>query len=298
MSEFEPLNIAHYQQPTTPLSDGAAPYMDWIEVKRLVTDKTYQREISRAGSINVERIAEYFEWAKFSPVIVAPVEGGMFSIIDGQHRATAAMLRGIEKVPCEIVHIDRARQAEAFAAINGNITRVSAQVVYYARLTGRDPEAEAMARVLSAAEVTICRGAKTLRTMKRGETNAVGAISKLLTKFGSETVISALQCITQTGSGNPGFLRAMIIEPLCVVLHRNPKWRDSGERLLREMDSFDFIEAWDVAVKERQTVPSVTTQMLIADAVTAHLATAMSKKNAAASLTYNQPRHIIEIDAI
>jgi len=290
MSEFEPLNIAHYQQPTTPLSDGAAPYMDWIEVRRLVTDKTYQREISRAGSINVERIAEYFnveriaeyfEWAKFSPVIVAPVEGGMFSIIDGQHRATPAMLRGIEKVPCEIVHIDRARQAEAFAAINGNITRVSAQVVYYARLTGKDPEAEEMARVLSAAEVTVCRGAKTLRTMKRGETNAVGAISKLLNKFGPETVISALQCITQTGSGNPGFLRAMIMEPLCVVLHRNPKWRDSGERLLREMDSFDFIEAWDAAVKERQTVPSVTTQMLIADAVTAHLTTAMSKKNAA-----------------
>lgn len=281
MSEFEPLNIAHYQQPTTPLSDGAAPYMDWIEVRRLVTDKTYQREISRAGSINVERIAEYFEWAKFSPVIVAPVEGGMFSIIDGQHRATAAMLRGIEKVPCEIVHIDRARQAEAFAAINGNITRVSAQVVYYARLTGKDPEAEEMARVLSAAEVTVCRGAKTLRTMKRGETNAVGAISKLLNKFGPETVISALQCITQTGSGNPGFLRAMIMEPLCVVLHRNPKWRDSGERLLREMDSFDFIEAWDAAVKERQTVPSVTTQMLIADAVTAHLTTAMSNKNAA-----------------
>jgi hypothetical protein len=70
----------------------------------------------------------------------------------------------------------------------------------------------------------------------------------------------------------------MIMEPLCVVLHRNPKWRDSGERLLREMDSFDFIEAWDAAVKERQTVPSVTTQMLIADAVTAHLTTAMSKR--------------------
>ncbi len=281
MFEFEPLNIAHYQQPTTPLSDGAAPYLDWIEVKRLVIDKTYQREISRAGSINVERIAEYFEWAKFSPVIVAPVEGGMFSIIDGQHRATAAMLRGIEKVPCEIVHIDRARQAEAFAAINGNTTRVSAQVVYYARLTGKDPVAEEMARVLSAAEVTVCRGAKTIRTMKKGETNAVGAISKLLAKFGSETVISALQCITQTGSGNPGFLRAMIIEPLCIVLHRNPKWRDLGERLLREMDNFDFIEAWDAAVKQRQTVPSVTTQMLLADAVAAHLTAAMSKRKAA-----------------
>jgi hypothetical protein len=133
MSEFEPLNIAHYQQPSTPLSDGAAPYMDRIEVKRLATDKTYQREISRAGAINVEGIAEYFEWAKMSSVIVAPVEGGMFSIIDGQHRATSAMLRGIEKVPCEIVHTDRATQAEAFAAISGNITRVSAQAVYYDR---------------------------------------------------------------------------------------------------------------------------------------------------------------------
>jgi hypothetical protein len=281
MSEFEPLNIAHYQQPGTPLSDGPAPYMDWIEVRRLVIDKTYQREVSRAGSINIARIAEYFEWAKFSPVIVAPVEGGMFSIIDGQHRATAAMLRGIEKVPCEIVHIDRARQAEAFAAINGNTTRVSAQVVYYARLTGKDPAAEEMARVLSAAGVTVCRGGRTLRAMKVGETNAVGAISKLLAKFGPETLISALQCITQTGSGNPGFLRPTMIEPLCVVLHRNPKWRDAGERLLREMDSFDFIDAWDAAAKGRQTVPSVTAQMVIAEAITNHLSNAMSKKKAA-----------------
>jgi hypothetical protein len=191
------------------------------------------------------------------------------------------MLRGIEKVACEIVHIDRARQAEAFAAINGNTTRVSPQVVYYARLTGKDPAAEEMARVLSAAGVTVCRGAKTIRTMKAGETNSVGAISKLLTKFGPETLISALQCITQTESGNPGFVRAMVIEPLCVVLHRNPRWRDSGERLLREMDSFDFTDAWDAAVKGRKTVPSVTIQMVLSDLLTAHLTIAMSKKKAA-----------------
>jgi hypothetical protein len=38
--------------------------------------------------------------------------------------------------------------------------------------------------------------------------------------------------------------------------------------LLREMDSFCFIEAWDAEVKESPTVPSVTTRMLIGDAVT------------------------------
>jgi hypothetical protein len=122
-----------------------------------VIDRSYQRSISRAGSVNIARIAEYFEWSKFSPVIVAPIEGGLFPIIDGQHRATAAALRGVPEVPCEIVHIDRTRQAEAFAAINSNTTKVTPQIVYYARLTGRDPGAQEMARVLSAAGVTVCR---------------------------------------------------------------------------------------------------------------------------------------------
>jgi hypothetical protein len=48
------------------------------------------------------------------------------------------------------------------------------------------------------------------------------------------------------------------------------------------MDSFDFIEAWDAATEGRKTVPSVTVQMLLADAVTAHLSAAMSNKSKAA----------------
>lgn len=283
MSDFEPLNLAHYTAPTTLMPDGPVPSLSWIDIGLLVIDKTYQRKVSRAGSVNIQRIADQFEWSKFSPVIVAPVEGGFFSIIDGQHRATAALLRGIEKLPCETVHIDRARQAEAFAAINGNTTKVIPQAVYYARLTGRDPAAEEMAKVLAAAGVTICRNNRTLRDMKRGETTAVMALFKYLKKFGPETLIAALQCVTETGeTGNPGFLRATVIEPLCDVLHRNPKWRDAGERLLRAMDSFDFIEAWDSATAGRKTVPSVTVQMLLADAIAEHLSAAMSRKVKAA----------------
>jgi hypothetical protein len=265
------------------MQDGAVPSLSWIPVADLVIDRSYQRNVSRAGSINIQRIADQFEWSKFSPVIVAPVEGGRFSIIDGQHRATAALLRGVEAIPCQTVHIDRARQAEAFAAINGNTTKVTPQAVYFARLTGRDPTAEEMSRVLSAASVTVCRNNRTLRDMKRGETGAVAALFKFLKKFGSETIIAALQCVTETAeTGNPGFLRATVIEPLCDVLHRNPKWRDSGERLLRAMDSFDFIEAWDAATQGRKTVPSVTVQMLLADAIADHLSARMSGKAKAA----------------
>jgi hypothetical protein len=281
MTDFEPLNIAHFTAPGSALQVGPAPLLEWIAINRLVIDKTYQRSISRAGSANITRIAEYFEWAKFSPVIVAPIEGGLFSVIDGQHRATAALLRGIEKIPCEIVHIDRAKQAEAFAAINGNTTKVSPQVVYYARLTGRDPTAEQMARVLSAAGVTVVRKNLTVRDMKAGETNAVGVLFQYLKTFGEETLITALQCICQTGNQNAGFLRARVIEAFCIVLNKNLKWREAGDRLLRAMDSFEFIEAWDEATKRRSTVPSVTAQSVLAELVTEHLDAHMSNKKAA-----------------
>jgi hypothetical protein len=282
MSDYEPLSTAHYVPPTTPFGEGAVPFLDWLEVKKLVVDKTYQRTVSRAGAINIQRIADQFEWSKFSPVIVAPIEGGLFSIIDGQHRATAALLRGAEKVPCEIVHIDRAHQAEAFAAINGNTTKVTPQVVYFARLTGKDRAAQEMANVLAAAGVTVCRNNRTLRDMKKGETGAVGALFKFLKTYGPETLISSLQCICQTADGNPGFLRATVVEGVCIALHRNIKWREGGERLLRSMDSFDFIEAWDNAVKCRTSVPRVTSQEIIADLISVHLAPLMSGKQKAA----------------
>ena len=77
--------------------------------------------------------------AIFAPVIVAPVEGGQFAIVDGQHRTTAAMLRGQKTVPCQVVQTDRARQAAAYAAVNGNITKTTAQQLYLAKLELRTP---------------------------------------------------------------------------------------------------------------------------------------------------------------
>jgi hypothetical protein len=52
---------------------------------------------------------------------------------------------------------------------------VTPQIVYYARLTGRDPGANETARVVAAAGVTVCRANRTLRDMKQGETGAVSA---------------------------------------------------------------------------------------------------------------------------
>jgi len=120
---FKPLNSKRFNSPTSVFAPGPAPFLDWIATERLVVDTEYQREIGRRGATNVAQIAEHFDWSKFAPVIVAPVEGGRFAIVDGQHRTTAAILREIKEVPCQVVQADRAQQAAAYAAVNGNVIK-------------------------------------------------------------------------------------------------------------------------------------------------------------------------------
>jgi hypothetical protein len=185
------------------------------EIHKLVVDVTYQREIGRRGASNVNQIAENFDWSKFAPVIVAPVEGGQFANVDGQHRTTAAMLRGQEKVPCQVVQADRAKQAAAYAAVSGNITKTTAQQLCHAKLAAKDAYALALAEVCAAADVEILRKNLIRSDIKKGQTHAVTALGRCLTLYGRDTLITALQCITQTADGNAGFVRATIIEALC-----------------------------------------------------------------------------------
>src|SRR5882757_6770492 len=242
---FIPLRTQRFSSPASEFSPGPAPFLEWIETDKLVVDVTYQREIGRRGATNVNQIAENFDWSKFAPVIVAPVEGGQFAIVDGQHRTTAAMLRGQDKVPCQVVQADRAKQAAAYAAVNGNITKTTAQQLYHARLAAKDPHALELAEVCSAAELEILRKNLIRSEIKKGQTYAVTALSRCLSHYGRDTLITALQCITQTAGGNPGMVRSTIIEALCEVLHEAPEWRESGGQLLEAMDKFKFADAWD-----------------------------------------------------
>jgi hypothetical protein len=93
--------------------------------------------------------------------------------------------------------------------------------------------------------------------------------------------MTALQSVSMSGNGNPGILRAYQIVALCDVFDRHRDWREAGERLLRAMDAFPFIEAWDEAMAERSTVPSVTMPTLLAQKVEAHLTREFERRQAA-----------------
>lgn len=268
---FLKLDATQVSAPETPFSPGPVPQLLWISTEEFVVDQTYQREIGRRGHANIQHIAEHFDWSKFAPVIVAPVEGGLYAIVDGQHRTTAAILRGIERVPCQVVQADRAQQAAAYAAVNGNITKTTPQQLFHARLAAGQKEAQELADVCSAAGVEISRRNLILAKMKVGQTQAVGALSRCLREYGRETLITALQCITETADGNAGFVRATIIEGLCEALHGS-SWRDAGESLLRVMDDFSFPDVWGEITDGRDQIFPATVRRLFAEKVTEHLA--------------------------
>jgi hypothetical protein len=188
--------VGTFSAPQSTFSPGPAPFLQWLEVKLLVVDERYQREIGRRGSENVRHIAENFEWSKFAPVIVAPIEGGLFAIVDGQHRTTAAMLRSPDKVPCQVIQADLAQQAAAYAAVNGSVTKTAATQLFQAKLAANHQFSRELADACLAGGVILTRRNMVQAKMKVGENQAIGALSRCLRDYGRDTLITALQCIT------------------------------------------------------------------------------------------------------
>lgn len=209
---FKPLNAKRFNSPTQSFDPGPAPILQWIAVELLVVDTEYQREIGRRGAINVMQIAENFDWSKFAPVIVAPVEGGQFAIVDGQHRTTAAMLRNIEQVPCQVVQANRAKQAAAYAAVNGNITKTTSQQLYHARVAASDPGAIEIAKVCAAAGVEVLRRSIPLAKMKVGQTQAIGALTRCLNLYGRDISSHHYSASRRPRTGTPGLLRPRLLK--------------------------------------------------------------------------------------
>lgn len=251
---LEQLSTKQFEQPTASFSPGPVPQLEWIEIKRLAVNRSYQREIGKRGAFNIRQIAENFDWSKFAPVIVAPEEGGIYAIVDGQHRTTAAALRGLKQVPCQIVQADRAQQAAAFAAVNGNVTKTLPQQIFHARLAACEPLAMRVRDVCASAGVIVLRRNLSFAKAQVGQTNAVACLTKCLEVYGEHTLRVGLRCITQTGGGNAGFVRACIIEAICEVLNEHKHWRDNEEALLKVLDKFSIPDLWSELTEGKDRV--------------------------------------------
>src|SRR5271163_3535288 len=244
---MRPISTEGFEKPKSALP-GAVPMLQWLKITDLVVDPAYQRPIIGKGRQNVHRIASSFSWSCFAPVVVSPVEGGKFAIIDGQHRTTSAAILGFDSVPCQVVIAAREEQAAAFKAINGTTTPISQMALHAAALVATEPWAVQVAHVCTCAQVELLRYPVPTDKQSPGQTMAVGAIARCLRQYGEATLITALQCVTQTANNRPGGLSARTIKALCYVLHGDRERRDSGLALLEAFDSIDLISISDASV--------------------------------------------------
>ncbi|WP_192242886.1 DUF6551 family protein [Mesorhizobium silamurunense] len=226
---------------------GVAPRLDWVPIGWLRIDPAYQREVLRQGARNIGRIAREFDWSLFGIVVVAEIEGGLYAIVDGQHRTLGAALRGIEAVPCLIIEADLSKQAKAFAAINGAVTKIHGLAIFAAEVAAGLPAAIALRDACDAAEVTICKYPVPANNMKPNETLAIGTLQRCLKTYGSDHLTVALRCVTQTRRGEVGHLREPTIKALCHVLEVEPSWKEPENRLLKAMEKFDFAKELEKA---------------------------------------------------
>ena len=246
--------------------------LQWLEIADLVVDPSYQRPIIGSGHRNVARIAGTFSWCCFTPVVVSPIEGGRFAIIDGQHRTTAAMLVGFDKVPCQIVVAAREQQAAAFKAINCATTPIARVAVHAAAFVAGEPWAVEVADVCARADATLLRYPLPISKQTPGQTMAVGAIKQCIKRHGQNTVITAMQCVTETSNNKPGMLNARMIKALCLAIDRHQGWREGGLALF---EAFDQINLDKLQRRKGDDADGADLVRMIADAIARELAVLM-----------------------
>lgn len=193
--------------------------LETLPITSLFIDGTYQRAVTLNSVRNIKRICKAFDWAKFLPVIVAQ-DGDRYCIVDGQHRTTAAATIGIESVPCYVLSCTTAEAAAAFAAINGNVTPVQPIDLWFAEIAAKEPGCIALQRVLDAAGVKITRKKDGYGV---GETRSIGVLRRALDFYGGAILTTILQCISETGDGNPGMIFGAIVNGIGRSLRAKPE---------------------------------------------------------------------------
>lgn len=263
----------------SPLDRGEKPAFAWIRVAQLRVDDSYRRPLKRANITAIRRIAENFSWLKFGALDVAPIDSGardgdgpqLYAVMNGQHRAHALALLKIDAAPCLVKAATPAQQAAAFAAINGAVIRVLPLVNFAALVRAEDPAALTLTHICAEAGVTICPYPIPTSYQKPGQTLALGTLERCAKRYGRETLILALKCITQTSNNVPGAVHANVIAALCEIIGGDPRLQREGAKLIGYFDAIelDTLDSDSRAMKPR--APGDTAAARLRDAIKAAL---------------------------
>lgn len=256
---------------------GAVPMLQWVKIADLVVDDDYQRELKRESWTKIRKIAGRFRWSRFSTVLVSPVAGGKYAIVDGQHRTHAARLCDIEAVPCQIVQMTREEQAASFAAVNGMVTAVTGFQILRAAIVAGEPWAVKCATIVSDAGCALMTRNNTGDQKQAGEVYAIALIRKHAAAGNGATVTAGLKALRASPFGQSADAYANdVLKPLFIALGDRPPALTAGFDLDGLVARFDFYGALERAaefVKSKRRLGQVGTSGV--DIVAGELRTAI-----------------------
>ena len=195
MTQFRAIDVSD-MTPAVPASQPA-PQLLWVDIDKLVIDERYQRPISARNRQAIRRIAAEFQWSRFSPVLIAPIPGGKYAVIDGQHRAHAAALCGFESIPAMIVLVAPEEQALAFIEINTRQIRVGRELVYRAALSAGEDWAIKCRDAVEAAGCRLMTSKYSNDKKKPGMVFAISLIQRMVENGKADAVTRALKALLE-----------------------------------------------------------------------------------------------------
>lgn len=187
----------------TPIDDQPSPMLQWVDIALMVIDDRYQRPINAGGQRTIRAIAANFRWSCFTPVLLAPVEGGRFAVIDGQHRLHAAALCGLKSVPAMVVPIAATDQARAFIQVNTARTAMSQFNKFKAGIAAGEAWALQADKAVSDAGCALMRFSPATKSRTAGQILCVGLIRELVTKGRARAITTTLTAIRAIDHGGP-----------------------------------------------------------------------------------------------
>jgi hypothetical protein len=215
MSEHLEALSRHDLAPPASANPGRPPAMEWVAISKLRIDPSYQRPVTSRGRNTIATIVQHFRWARFSPLIVARVPGkaGLFTIIDGQHRASAALICGYDRVPCCIVDVPPEEAAKVFAAVNGTVTPMSILSLYKAALVAKEAWALEVKEACEAGGIEALFYPVPKSKMKPFQTLAIGTLRKNIMRHGVAVVGQCIKAEARKAEARePGWFNSAVIE--------------------------------------------------------------------------------------
>lgn len=239
------------------VTPGALPELKWLEIKSLMIDETYQRPIIGQGRKTIAKIMEGFRWNRFSPLIVTAVEGGKFAIIDGQHRATAALTLGLPKVPCQIVATAPKEAPAIFSAINGTITKLSPMALFKAARAAGEEWAMAADRVCRKAGLEPLTYPVQRSKQRPRQTMIVGTIANRIQKFGENIVALGLEgAMKAPAAGVPGFLNTYVLDYAVGLVRSVPNFELQSEAIIKTLENTNYALATPSRGRNNERTPA------------------------------------------